>query len=119
MEPWLLPDRGSWPVLIALEGRARSLRCSYCATPWQMREHACAYCGESAERLRILAPDDGHPGRLLETCDACGGYLKMIALESAPLFPLLAIEDLATVDLDRAAMELGYQRPPLLSSYPA
>lgn len=113
------PTCGSWPVLIALMGTSRSLRCSYCATPWQTREHRCAYCGESGERFRILAPDGERPDRLLEVCDVCGGYVKAVRLEAPARFPLLAIEDLATVDLDRAAMDLGYHRPPLPGHYPA
>lgn len=113
------PTCGSWPVLVGSNGERRSLHCSYCATPWRMREHRCAYCHESADRFRILAPNPDQPDRMLEVCDACGGYLKAIFLPNAPRFPLLAIEDLATLDLDRVAMELGYHRPPLPERYPA
>lgn len=113
------PTCGSWPVLIGSKGETRSQHCSYCATPWRMRGHRCAYCHESADRFRILVPNPDRPDRMLEVCDACGGYLKAISLPTTPRFPLLAIEDLATVDLDRVAMELGYHRPPLPERYPA
>jgi hypothetical protein len=46
-------------------------------------------------------------------CKACGGYLKTVDVPSLSVFPLLPIADLETMDLDMAAMERGFGRPPL------
>ena len=51
--------------------------------------------------------------RRIELCAKCGSYTKVISVDEATPFPLLAIEDLATMDLDGAAMERGYRRPEL------
>ena len=40
-------------------------------------------------------------------------YLKTVDLPELSPFPLLAIADLETMDLDVAAMEHGYTRPAL------
>jgi hypothetical protein len=40
------------------------------------------------------------------------GYLKTVDLSSVSPFPLVAIADLETMDLDAAAMEHNYSRPP-------
>ena len=37
----------------------------------------------------------------------------VLELEAPTPFPLVAVEDLATLDLDRGAMERGYRRPDL------
>ena len=44
---------------------------------------------------------------------SCGGYLKTIDVPELSPFPLLSISDIETTDLDVAAMEHGYARPPL------
>jgi hypothetical protein len=38
----------------------------------------------------------------------------VVEVETPTPFPLLAIEDLATMSLDRGAMERGYRRPELI-----
>jgi formate dehydrogenase maturation protein FdhE len=59
------------------------------------------------------APDEERKDRRLEVCGTCGAYLKTIDVEVLTPFPLLAIADLETMDLDIAAMEKGYNRPAL------
>jgi FdhE protein len=108
------PVCGSWPAVAELSHGSRALRCSFCAYGWKPAEYACAYCG-AQENFGPAAPDPERPDRLLELCRACAGYLKALMLPGPTEFPLAAIEDLATIDLDQAAMELGYVRPPLPS----
>ncbi len=112
------PACGCWPVLAELTRHGRLLGCSFCATTWQS-PHRCVYCTEAGEAFSLVAPDAEKPDRMIEVCRACGGYLKAARFDDAIRFPLLAIEDLATVDLDHAALELGFGRPPMPSSYPA
>jgi FdhE protein len=106
------PVCGSWPAIAELGHGSRTLRCSFCAFGWQPPEYQCVYCG-GHEHFGPAAPDPERPDRLLELCRACAGYLKALVLEAPAVFPLVAIEDLATIDLDQAAMELGYARPAL------
>ena len=65
------------------------------------------------------APDEERKDRRLEVCSSCGGYLKTIDIAALSPFPLLAIADIETMDLDVAAMEHGYARPPLKEFTPA
>ena len=107
------PACGSWPALAEVVGGHRVLRCSFCALAWELATYACIYCGEDAEPFVTAAPDEERKDRRVEICKGCAGYLKTVdVLELSP-FPLLAIADLETMDLDLAAMERGYGRPTL------
>ena len=103
------PACGSWPALAEFFGGERLNRCAYCACLWPVAG-GCTYCGESGAGFRTIALDPRTPGRRLELCRGCGGYLKTIDVERPTPFPLLAIEDLATSDLDTAAARHGFRR---------
>lgn len=107
------PACGSWPALAEYVHGQRSLRCSFCAAAWEMLSYRCVYCGEEGTGFVTSAPDAERPQRLLELCSQCGGYTKAIQVETAAPFPLVAIEDLETLDLDRSAIDHGYTRPSL------
>jgi FdhE protein len=107
------PYCGSWPVLIEVRAGTRVLRCSFCASAWSLTSHRCVYCANTDERFVGAAPAPSDPARRIEFCGACGNYTKVIDVAEPTVFPLLAIEDLATVDLDQAAMDRGYSRPRL------
>jgi len=85
-------------------------RCAYCAAAWRILIRGCTYCGEPGEHFRTIPIDREHPGKRLEVCRRCGGYLKTIDVAWPTPFPLLAIEDFATGDLDRAAIGHGFRR---------
>jgi hypothetical protein len=104
---------GSWPVLIESLAGVFALRCSFCALAWTLPATRCVYCGNSGEDFVTAAPDLSRPDRRIQLCSACGCYTKVIGVASATPFPLLAIEDLATMDLDQGAMSRDYRRPPL------
>jgi FdhE protein len=104
---------GSWPALMEVVDGHRILRCSFCASAWERNEYSCTYCGDSSETFITAAPDQERMHRRLEICGACQGYLKTLDVPALSPFPLLAIYDMETMDLDLAAMEHGYSRPPL------
>jgi FdhE protein len=104
------PACGNWPVLGEFFFGERLHRCAFCAAGWRMESRGCTYCGESGEHFRTIPIDRGRPGRRLEVCRRCGGYLKTIDVARPTPFPLLAIEDFATADLDRAAIAHGFRR---------
>jgi FdhE protein len=104
---------GSWPAMMEVVDGHRILRCSFCASAWERSDYSCTYCAESGETFVTAAPDPERIQRRLELCGACQGYLKTVDVPSLSPFPLLAIYDMETMDLDLAAMEHGYSRPPL------
>lgn len=108
---------GSWPALAEVVGGHRTLRCSFCSSAWELSSYACIYCQEGGEPFVTAAPDDRRKDRRLEVCGTCGGYLKTIDLAELSPFPLLAISDIETTDLDVAAMEHGYARPALADTH--
>ena len=107
------PACGSWPAVGEVAGGHRTLRCSFCASAWELTTYACIYCEESGEGFVTAAPDVERKDRRIEVCSGCGGYLKTIDVPELSPFPLLSISDIETTDLDIAAMEHGYGRPPL------
>jgi FdhE protein len=107
------PLCGSWPALAEVTAAHRVLRCSFCALAWEPNGYACAYCKEHGEKFVTAAPNEDRKDRRVEVCSSCGAYLKTIDVPALSQFPLLAIADLETMDLDMAAMERGYNRPPL------
>jgi len=107
------PFCGSWPAFIEARGGTRALRCSYCALEWALASNSCVYCGNAGSDFVTAAPDVQQPQRRVELCGRCSGYTKVIEVEDPTPFPLLAIEDLATMSLDQGAMDRGYRRPEL------
>ena len=104
------PACGSWPALAEFFFGERLLRCAFCACTWRPRTEQCVYCGTRDERFATVVPDRHQPGRRIELCKACSGFLKTLDTEAVTPFPLVAIEDLATADLDQAALHHGFRR---------
>jgi FdhE protein len=109
------PFCGSWPVFIESIDVTRTLRCSYCALGWSLQSHRCIYCSSTGEGFVAAAIDVNRPQQRVELCTACSNYTKVIDKTEPTPFPLLAIDDLATMHLDRGAMDRGYRRPPLIN----
>jgi len=107
------PACGSWPALAECADSHRVLRCSFCSLGWELNSYACIYCEEAGEPFVTAAPDEERKDRRVEVCSACQSYLKTVDLAALSPFPLVAIADMETMDLDLAAMEHGYGRPPL------
>jgi FdhE protein len=107
------PACGSWPAIAEAAAGRHVLRCSFCAAGWELSSYRCLYCSNDTETFITAAPDSEQPGRRLQLCNACGGYAKVLELTRPTEFPLIAIEDLASMDLDMAAMERKYVRPAL------
>lgn len=103
----------SWPAMAEVAATHRVLRCSFCSLAWELNQYACVYCGEDGKKFVTAAPNEERKDRQIELCSACGAYLKTIDVAALSPFPLLALGDLETMDLDMAAMDRGYGRPPL------
>ncbi len=107
------PFCGSWPTFIEGRDNTHVLRCSYCALGWCLQSHRCVYCGNAGDDFISAAPDVSQPRRRVDLCGRCSGYTKVIDVPQPTPFPLLAIEDLASLNLDEGAMNRGYRRPEL------
>jgi hypothetical protein len=107
------PACGSWPALAEVVDGHRLLRCAFCAATWERTIYACVYCDEQGEAFVTAAPDGERTDRRTELCSSCGAYLKTIDTTEISPFPLVAIADMETMDLDVAAMDHHYGRPPL------
>jgi FdhE protein len=107
------PACGSWPAIAEVVSGRRGLRCSFCAYAWEMHGARCIYCGESGEPFTAAAANPQREDRRLELCSACRSYMKSVDVPEWSPFPLIAIADLETMDLDMAAIERGFSRPPL------
>ena len=108
------PVCGAWPTLAEARGveRSRHLRCGRCGGDWRGDGLGCPFCANADHAmLGSLVGDEPRESRKIETCGACGGYLKSIATLRATPADALTLVDLDTVELDIAALEHGYVRP--------
>jgi len=105
------PLCGSWPALVEDVSGIRRLRCSFCAAGWDLTSTGCLYCGETGSRFSVVTIDPSQPRRTIDACEACRGYAKSIETAASLPFPLLALADLESMDLDIAAMQRGLARP--------
>jgi FdhE protein len=63
------------------------------------------------KRLGVLLPDPHDAPGQIDTCMTCKGYLKAYTtLQALPAYAV-ALQDLATIALDVAALDRGYTRP--------
>ncbi len=107
------PLCGAWPAFAEVRGieRARYLRCARCAAEWPIHWLYCPFCAAGEhDQLVSLVPEGERRTRSVEACKRCGAYIKSFAvLQPADALAVL-LEDLASVDLDIAAIEQGYRR---------
>lgn len=108
------PVCGAWPALAETRGieRSRYFRCVRCAGQWQVNCLVCTYCGMTDhEQLVSLVPEQGGAARVIEACKRCLGYVKSFTTLQALAPSKVILDDLASVDLDVAALEHGFKRP--------
>jgi len=85
----------------------RLLICSRCTSRWPYDPLACPFCG-NADRARVtsFASRDGQ--YRIYACDQCRRYLKAYDARHASRPVMLAVDTIATLPLDAAAMQRGY-----------
>ncbi len=108
------PVCGAWPALAESRGleRARRPRCARCGGDWSLPAFRCPFCrNDDHQLLGTLVSESGGEARKVDTCDRCRGYVKSVATLRAWAADEVALADLATVDLDLAAIERDYARP--------
>jgi hypothetical protein len=86
----------------------RLLICSRCTGQWRYDPIACPYCGNNDKsRITSFASRDGR--YRIYACDECHRYLKAFDGRDGSRPALLAVDSIATLPLDAAAIQRGYQ----------
>jgi FdhE protein len=109
------PTCGAWPAFAETRGieRSRYLRCGRCGAEWQAHALFCCFCSNSDHKeLGSLVPEKSGSIRAIDTCNRCRGYLKTFTKLQGSAADKIMLDDLASVDLDIAALEQGFKRPP-------
>jgi FdhE protein len=108
------PVCAAWPAFAELRGieRRRYFRCGRCSTEWHAQALLCPYCGTNThDDLDTLVPAKTGSNAVIDACKRCQGYVKTLTrLQGCPAGTVM-LEDLASVDLDVAALAHGYRRP--------
>lgn len=85
----------------------RFVICGRCTARWRFDAAACPYCGNAdKERLPSFSSQDGL--YRLYACDACHRYLKAYDASRGGRPVMLALDAVATLPLDAAAIQRGY-----------
>ena len=109
------PACGSWPALAeVVDGHRLPALLVLRGDVGTHSSTRASTATSSGEGFVTAAPEEDRKDRRVELCSACGAYLKTVDVFEVSPFPLVAIADLETMDLDVAAIEHHYARPPLV-----
>jgi len=109
------PVCGSLPAFAEARGieRNRYFRCGRCGGEWHSRALYCPYCAMSDhDELVQLVPEKSGSNAVIDACQRCLGYVKTFTRLQGCSPGAVMLEDLASIDLDVAAIEHGFARPP-------
>jgi FdhE protein len=109
------PICGSWPAFAEIRGieRRRCFRCARCGADWFARALVCPFCETTNHNeLATLKPGNGDTQAMIDACNSCHGYVKAFTRLQGCAPSAVMIDDLASVELDMAALEQGYARRP-------
>lgn len=86
----------------------RLLICGRCTGQWRYDPIACPYC-ENGDRAKITSFTSRDQRYRIYACDVCQRYLKAFDGRDGSRPALLAVDSIATLPLDAAAIQRGYQ----------
>jgi len=85
----------------------RRLFCGRCVAQWSFAAHTCPFCANDDRALiTSFATRDGR--YRVYACDVCRRYLKAYDARNAQRAVMVAVDTIATLPLDAAAMQRGY-----------
>ena len=103
------PVCGGEPDLAVITPAAeRLLICSRCLARWRFDQIMCPFC-RNDERSRITSFTSRDGRYRLSACDVCERYLKAYDARNASRPVMPAVDSVATLPLDAAAMQRGYK----------
>jgi FdhE protein len=101
------PMCGGRPVFAVLaSGGDRRLVCGRCLGRWPFAGRRCHHC-LATEQLRVFSAHDGV--YQVTACESCRRYLKGLDVRRAGRPFFLALDTVATLALDQAVVEQGFQ----------
>lgn len=109
------PLCGSLPYITFLRQKEglRFGACSFCGHEYRIRRLCCPFCDESdTAKLKAFRVDE-YPGVVVNVCETCSMYAKVLDFRETDKNILPALDDMATVALDVLAQGQGYRRPTL------
>lgn len=86
----------------------RWLICGRCTGQWRFDPITCPYC-ENSDRSRITSFTSRDGRYRIYACDECHRYLKAFDGRDGSRPVMLAVDSIATLPLDAAAIQRGYQ----------
>ena len=93
---------------VVMPSAERRLVCGRCVAQWSFAPLTCPFCANDDRTLiTSFATRDGR--YRVSACDVCRRYLKAYDARNAPRPLLVAVDTIATLPLDAAAMQRGYQ----------
>ena len=92
----------------AWSGGDRRLVCGRCAAQWPFDPARCPHCLDANEASRQSFSDPSRMYRV-EACTQCRRYVKGLDEERAGRSVLVAYDPIATIPLDAAAAQLGFE----------
>jgi len=92
---------------VVMPSAERRLVCGRCVAQWSFASTTCPYCAnDDRTQITSFATRDGR--YRVYACDVCRRYLKAYDARNAPRPLLVAVDTIATLPLDAAAMQRGY-----------
>jgi len=107
-EPYCPLCGGEVEFAVITPSAERLLICSRCSARWRFDALACPFC-RNGDRSRITSFTSRDGRYRLYACDVCRRYLKAYDGRSAGRPLLLAVDTIATLPLDAAAIKKGYR----------
>jgi FdhE protein len=92
---------------VVMPNAERHLICGRCAAQWAFAATTCPFCAnDDRSRITSFATRDGR--YRVYGCDVCHRYLKAYDARTSPRPVMVAVDTIATLPLDAAAMQRGY-----------
>ena len=92
---------------VIMRSAERHLICGRCLGRWGFAPSTCPFCGN--EDRQLITSFTSRNGRYrVYACDACRRYLKAYDARNASRPVMVAVDSIATLPLDAAAMQRGY-----------
>ena len=85
----------------------RQLICGRCSAQWPFAAFACPFCGND-DRARVTSFTSRDGRYRVYGCQACHRYLKAYDARNATRSVMVAVDSIATLPLDAAAIQRGY-----------
>jgi hypothetical protein len=102
------PVCGGEPEFACWSGAGRRLLCGRCAAQWAFDAARCPHCDAGTDATRQSFADPSRAYRV-EACTGCRRYLKGLDEDRAGRQVLVAYDPIATLPLDVAAAQLGFE----------